>query len=777
MTNLILPEDPKLCRSSGFKPELFTPYQVESPRIDFKKTIYQFTSDEPDGKKCKEEKEKKKFEFIKDIIAFSNVAWRIGKPCFILFGIEDKRGKIYDVGDQVPHGKPPGWWKSPEITVHQKITDGISKPYKDIIEAWVGPQTPDFSIEFGYVEDKFVSYIEIKRDQSASKPYRLKKQYKKAGINRLGDVFIRKNSSSVLLTPDEAEKLERLKYTEVEYIQENEWQKLLKKHRSGDFKKASETPFKAKLKSDKNQTVETAVLENIEKGCKTTFIIGEAGTGKSVTLYSIAHQLVERHNLSRVTHNKFYGHGGEEDEELAPNYLIKNIVEDLESTPLHPIPVFMSLRKGFADIYIFERALLNQIKVYLEREEFKSFKSIYKIPGIRWVLLLDGLDEIRNREQFGSHLKGWIDDLPDNVQIVLTTRPHGLPSEECDEMFWISPLQQNEIKSLLDIKFESYLEEQKFDDDTDEYKKIVDAKNRIIDLLDRYPGLYDVVDRFRPLDGLISYVTIDDITLLEGDQATLDKVTRQKVSSPDVTSDEEDIDEMIKGYFNVENLPQQVDEDADERDRSFRKRSLRRYRSFRKRSHNLKAKPEHKNRKSSRSFRKRLYGQKDEGFKWIDLENLALCLSSIINFIREKEEKRKEDWGHAREVKMLSEEANIFIDQIAWELSWSKATFNSREWFRRLSVGTNVSVHEVVNWNWDLGFIQKETRLDYSYTSHLLRCTLGAQFAYDWYEDQELEDDIKNKIQPDLDVSPLGLLNLLREANGRPKLNLDCIGG
>ena len=159
----------------------------------------------------------------------------------------------------------------------------------------MGPQIPDFSLEHGCIDGKFVSYIKINQIQSSSRPYYLKKSFEQTE-DRVNDVFIRKGSSTDKLLEDEANRLRQIG-PDVEYLKEKEWRKLIIAHKINDFFKFKEmTPyFEAKLVSAPEQTVISAVLASIEEGNKVNLLVGPAGIGKTVIVHRLAYELAERH--------------------------------------------------------------------------------------------------------------------------------------------------------------------------------------------------------------------------------------------------------------------------------------------------------------------------------------------------------------------------------------------------------------------------------------------------------------------------------------------------
>ena len=130
----------------------------ETDIVDFKRTFYN---------------NDKKYDFIKDLVAFANS--NINGDKYIVFGVEDGTFKICE-----------------EV----KITD-ISN-WQQLINEYVDPTIP-FEINYEICENKNISYITIKR-KNTDMPYVIKKDYSSNGKTflRKGEIYIRKGATNFI---------------------------------------------------------------------------------------------------------------------------------------------------------------------------------------------------------------------------------------------------------------------------------------------------------------------------------------------------------------------------------------------------------------------------------------------------------------------------------------------------------------------------------------------------------------------------------------------------
>jgi energy-coupling factor transporter ATP-binding protein EcfA2 len=426
--------------SDGFRADWFVEqFETgrESPLLDFKASLYKL--DDKDNI-C---------ECARDIIAFANVARRTNKKCYILFGVgkdETERRVLYDVRDQFPGKKKPQGWDNPNVSIHDKQVDGVEKVFNDVLQHWIDPDMPDLSLQYGKINGVFVSYLEIKPKLS-SRPFSFKCDYlRKKDDKRFnkGDVFVRKGASTVRVPDSEVSCL--YQWDQVAYLEQAEWRKIIQAHLSGEFEKMwNLSPYFHPKTEPPDLTAFDAAMQALDAGKHLVVITGHAGSGKTVLLHRLAYALAKQHNLEMPTQRNLFGESESEGE------TIQSIASDLEVVPPFPVPIFMSLREAFENIDAFERGLLSRLQDWIDKDKAKRLDQFFNIPGSRWIILLDGLDELHNRENFAPYLRTWISNLPANVQVVITSRPAYAPTEPNprNAVIGIKPLTTDDVFYLL----------------------------------------------------------------------------------------------------------------------------------------------------------------------------------------------------------------------------------------------------------------------------------------------------------------------------------------
>lgn len=365
---------------------------AEGPFLDFKAHVYKLDDDD------------KQFECARDVIAFANVARRTGRKCYILFGIgkdEKDRRTLHDVRNDFPGTKQPRGWDNPNVSIHEKQIDGVLKVLYDILQHWIDPQIPELTLEYGEIDGKFVSYLEIK-PTPASRPFSLKRSFapKKGKAFKQGDVFVRKGASTVLLPESEVPSL--CSQHQVVYLEQPEWREIIRVHQSGDFEKMQNlSPYVPPKTDQPDISAFDAVMQALDKGKRLVVITGHAGSGKTVLLHRLAYAIAQRHNLDLLTQREYFGQLLQNEDE---NETITSIEDELEVIPSFPVPVFMPLRAVFESTDELEQQLLKRLHEWTGRDDTNTIHQFFKIPGSRWIILFDGIDEIRNREKFAPYV-------------------------------------------------------------------------------------------------------------------------------------------------------------------------------------------------------------------------------------------------------------------------------------------------------------------------------------------------------------------------------------
>ncbi len=693
-----------MCNSPDFDPDEFlkkVKTWKEGPRLDFKKELYKLDDDE------------KKFKFAKHIIALANVARRTGKRGWIFFGVEDETRELYDVYEQYPKNQPPKRWKNPRTPVTRRQED-VEEMYQNILRDWVAPSLPKLCLEYGKTGNIFVSYLEIEPTYT-EKAFCLKRKCSSKNY-RVGDVFIRQGSSSRLLPRSEVGNL--LPASEAEYLSRDEWKAIVEMHVQGEFYEAFFLPpqYQPKVKGQEIKVFDKT-LQELEAERKTIVITGHAGEGKTIMLRRIAYELARKHDLDEVTDREYHG---ENDSSKSD----KLKISDLEVVPPLPVPVFMELRHSFDNIQNFEETLLTRIRKITNRADLQSLERLFKIPDSKWVIFLDGIDEIGNREEFGKKLQTWIQNRGKNVQFVLTSRPYAVAGTNYTEIP-LAPLRKDEAVSLLEGILLSEENPNEFEDRViKEIKKMMDDDD-----------FASIILRQRAIDGLVLFLNNTYTPF----QAEIDYDTTEDVEKMSVIHEAgtEPISNLIdKLTFTEDILSDRGDEYVDEE----------------------------------------IINDDDNGIdNRLIFPDLASTIKAIVKHMREEEKKLKQALGS--NVQQLANDAKSDIEQTSWHSKWSSREFNTEQarekgWLRETAL----------DWNRDIGFINpiQQSPRWYRFLSPLLHKYFAAEYAYDWFRDgngnpdeETLMAEIETRgLKEPATEDVINLLNQLRSAEGREKFQI-----
>lgn len=671
----------------------------EGPRLDFKEQLYKFDDD------------KTKFKFAKHVIAFANVARRIGKPCWMVFGVQDDNRSIHDVKDQYPGaGDPPGYWNNPRVPIHGKQQDGVEEVYRNVVHDWIEPN-PEFRLEYGIYREKFVSYIEI-RPNYPSNPYALAKKPSHKTF-RKGTVFIRRGSRSVPVAPDQIDQL--LPKSEVDYLEGEEWGNIFQEHRRGYFEESHamlQQVYHPRRKGDKKFVVD-AVLEKLESGECSIAIMAKAGEGKTVLLHGTAYEIANRYN--KRDQRAYFGKRSEKHES------VEDITEELEVVPLTPIPIFMDLRKSFDTLDDFKETLTNKIRNISENDRIRSLESLFKIPGSEWVILLDGIDEIRNRDEFGPKLRTWIGTLTQNVKVVVTTRPHAINTDVIDELIEIDQMSPDEAMTVLNAKIQD-LEWFQNEDKTPE-----EITRAILDFLRENDEFKTLLLRPRAIDGLL------DVFSYEPSKSSIDRenvrVSERKTVSVENPSSHKDAQTSSLDRLKTSE-EEIVDDELVDKDVA------------------LEVFDREENNKTP----------KDE----IIFPHLASAVESIVDHLNEAELKRASDLGDDK--KQQKNNAEMDILKTSWNVNWAIDEIDVEHccasgWLKTSSL----------RWFEDVGFLENVNNFYYRYLVNLLHHFFAADYAFQRYREPEklVEAVQAREIENAIIANVVDLHNQLCEANGR----------
>jgi hypothetical protein len=665
----------------------------EGPRLDFKSEV------------LKVDDEAKQFNFFRHLIAFANVARRTGKPCWIVFGIgnDEKTGKriVLDVKRQYPGRNKPKGWDNPQVSVHDLQTDGVEKIYTDLARDWIEP-LPGFGLRYGEYDGKFVSYLEI-APKDGGKPYCLKRNYVPEECYK-GDVFIRLGSSTIKVPPEEVEFL--LPARKIAYLTRQDWQSIVERA------KFESEIFFDQLKSfplyddATKKPVFDVILDALEAREQVIALVGGSGEGKTTVMNALVWELARRVNIEGI--RDFFG-----DSKGDKFY---SVAEDLEVVPPALVPIKVELRKAFENVQVFEREILKSMLGSVPDD--KTLEHYWRIPGSRWALLLDGMDEIVNFDEFAAKLKTWLGQLPKNVQVVLSSRPYAL-NEATYKQIQIARLSNDQIQELIRQRLIAQ-----------ETENTIGKWQEIIDFLQAEPEMFEVLRKPRAIDAFLEAWQGRSTALL----ADSDKMpVRQTIASAEAyqpsseqpaeiagmaISTEELTAEGETGFVQVPNeqMPDSPKEEVADTDSPL---------------------------------------------------PTAIYLQKITVYLYTEEHKRHKI-GTVNEIWDEMEDAQKALQEVAWQENWQTLTFDKDQMREKLR-----------KWNEYIGFVCRTDKLrEYRYLSWYFQSFCAAWFAFEFLtgEEEKILRHINQRREIPITAQVLTFLNQLREANNRTPIILSTGG-
>lgn len=661
----------------------------EEQRVDFKNKVYNVDSDET------------KLKFARHMIAFANVARRIGEPCWMVFGVDDKTRERKSVFDQYPRPKKPRFWDAPNAILSKKQKDGVQQAYLDIATQWINPK-PDFQLEYGELNGVFLSYLEIKPSYT-SIPFSLKCVPDKNSTYTVGTVFLRYGSQSLPVEPSEVQYIATK--SQAAYLTATDWANLVNYHKAGEFSDAHSLVPSFQHKAMDGADALALVLQLLDENRRRVVITAEAGHGKTVLLQRIAFALAERH--PERLENKYFAKPREPEqmERIAD-------VRKLETVPKLPVPVFMDLRMYFSNTTEFERRLLSHVREISPQVKIESLDSLWRIPGSHWVILLDGVDELKNAERAGAQLQNWVESLPQNVQVILTARPYATFEWKGTESIALAQLSDDETMQLLRDHLQSQLREPT--------ERVV-IEEQVLGKLDHDHELLKLLRCPRAMIGFLVGV-LGEYTSVKP-QIDIDQVQVAARAPIEIKEGQGPLQ-----FLSVEpNLAQDTEWDNVE---------------------NQDTEPT------------------EENPFVFSVPSLAISVQQIVEHMKNEEIKRHKGLGNTTAERTAVKAQNA-LRQVAWNTDWDSEYFN---WFscQRKRWLTEKSLV----WNQNIGFIRTQDFETFYFYCLLLKHFEAAAHAFKRNE-KRLADQFEKvgKSSPG-GMKILDLLNDLRTENGKDKIQI-----
>lgn len=662
----------------------------EGQRVDFKKIVHKVDTDE------------KKLEFARHLIALANVARRIGEPCWMVFGVDNETRELQDVRDQYPGKEKPKFWDNPGITTSRRQKDGVELPFYNIARDWIDP-LPQFHLEYGELDGVFLSYLQIDPSYS-SRPFSLKRVPDKNSTYTVGTVFLRYGSQSLPVEPSEVEYL--VTKSRAAYLTDLEWANLINHYKAGEFLDAQKLAptFHHKVAGSGAAALDK-VIELLDAGKRRFVISAEAGHGKTVLLQRIAFALAVRHPSQ--LENKYFAQPRE------PQQLERIVnARSLEVVPSLPVPVFMDLRMYFADISEFKTRLLRQLCEIAQQDRIESLDALWRIPGSRWVILLDGVDELANSGRAGAQLQTWVEGLRENVQVILTARPYAAFEWKRAEHISLAQLSDDETRGLLRDHLQSRIEEPA--------ERVV-IEEQTFGKLERDPDLLTLLRCPRAMNGFLVGV-LDKYTPVKS-QVDRDRI--QVVASTPTTIKE---GQGPLPFLSVEpNLVQDKELNNEE-------------------SHENKA-PE-------------------ENPFVFSIPSLAVSVQQIVEYMIGEEIKRQKGLGKTR-AELDAANAQDGLRRVAWQTDWDSEHF---DWYSCKAI-RSLTQRSLV-WNQNIGFIRTQNSETYYFYCMLLKHYEAAAHALRRDETRIKGEFETRRKSSEGRTKILDLLNELRTENGKEEIQI-----
>jgi len=398
-----------MANSEEFNMELFTKeeHYEETPLLDRKQTIKLWEHEAV-------------IEFVKDIIAFANSARALGKPAYLLLGIEnDDPHRLCGISEMWQHYRKIYLTKTGRKRINNEcnVWEEISRAIKDIITYYI---TPSLTVELihSHYKKNGVRLAYIKIPYSAGEPFkidRIKKGDERYGIYA-GKSYVRFGESKLEVRTLDIELLPYWPYKDDEcpFMFPSDWKNYLENFRAYINKYS---------RVDSNQYVETKLLnyQNVHEFIedfldsnnqnRLCVITGQAGSGKTTLMAKALLEVIDNasKNIEAAVQNQEF-------------YLPEGIW----------LPFFFPLLGLNTDG---ARSLTNTLSRAIStrttktnRMDFSHSSSIEAIllnRRINWIIILDGFDELsteKGRKSLFSSLSEIINQQK-NIKFIITTRP------------------------------------------------------------------------------------------------------------------------------------------------------------------------------------------------------------------------------------------------------------------------------------------------------------------------------------------------------------------
>jgi hypothetical protein len=407
----------------GFPCHLFTEeeHYEEGPLRDRKAILPDLYRDE------------QKAEFVRDVIALANTARMLGRPGYLLYGIDDF-GNLCGLGNSIkPFRRFRGMTDTESI--RHRLNEIIPRYIKEVV-LW--------EFDMLQIGDKDVAYLKVE-PATPSEPYTVKEELSSGNrvLLRVGECWIRFGESKQKIERREIAPTDapyRYAYSQVPYVLPSVWQAYLNgllRDRGLDLNAASSILGYQELKVDQGEHLESTVDRFLASDEQLLVVSGTAGSGKSVFLRRLARRLADDGLVSiegRIRREEYLPPSG-----WIPIYF-----------PLGNLTVDREFRLHDRLLDVINRTSGGK---FWSKQRPDGPEELLLNPKLRWLVLLDGLDEIKKEEErkrFLSELRLFRDKFP-MVKLIVATRPDLQvgPLQEMGSIVTIAPLSLEQILAYI----------------------------------------------------------------------------------------------------------------------------------------------------------------------------------------------------------------------------------------------------------------------------------------------------------------------------------------
>lgn len=402
----------------------------EHKYIDYKAYLYEINDD------------KKKAEFLKDIIAFANRARKDHKPCFIVFGYNENNIKDPICDLRQPSNANYLDWETFRNCIPDSLEseiDYIKSRLLSVINDSIQP-IPDLQILFGDYLNKIVGYIAFDANQNRDFIYELKIDVNK---NKKGTAAFRIDNQCRWLEKEFDKSTLSSKW--YPYIYPEQWSKYFEKYINSNFfdpNKFASVEIKFYYENP-SLTPDEQILRMLSSGEKIIYLTGSLGIGKSRLMKSLTYNLA----------SKFFT----DDQHSETIFSNTDLFTELNIK----IPIYVSLNKRFESkdsvLKVIDNVLKNNFEI--DNNSEICFNELIKNPEYHFVIFFDGLDELLDRDHSIKVLNEFLEEMNDKVAVIISSRNYTFPYQHMSQEVKIPNLTHEQIHEYIHSNINSWYED------------------------------------------------------------------------------------------------------------------------------------------------------------------------------------------------------------------------------------------------------------------------------------------------------------------------------